>query len=75
MASPLSEVRFGSLLSYSPRGTTRVSKDSRWMRDAVKTGSAGAVERAMLRFEQVGGVYFSSFFFAFGTDLRFAPES
>lgn len=45
------------------------------MRDAVKTGSAGAVERAMLRFEQVGGVYFSSFFFAFGTDLRFAPES
>lgn len=44
MPSPLlSEVRFGSYLVYSPRGTSEISVKSRRLRDAVKGGHAGTL--------------------------------
>lgn len=48
MASPLlSELTFGSLLSYSPRGTSEVSIRSRTARTMVKNASPAALRRAI----------------------------
>lgn len=48
MASPLlSEVRFGSYLVYSPRGTSAVSSRSRQVRDAIKAAREPTLESAI----------------------------
>jgi adenine/guanine phosphoribosyltransferase-like PRPP-binding protein len=39
----LSEVRFGSYLVYSPRGTSEVSRRSRRFRDSIKAGDEEAI--------------------------------
>ena len=49
MARLLSEVRFGSLLVYSPRGASEVSRRSRSIRDAVKAGRREVLEAAARR--------------------------
>jgi hypothetical protein len=42
----LSEVRFGSLLVYSPRGSSKTSIHSRTVRDAIKAGQLTIFEDA-----------------------------
>jgi hypothetical protein len=49
VASLLSSVRFASLLTYSPRGTSRVSVSSRKVRDFIKSGQRPTLERAIQR--------------------------
>lgn len=41
----LSEIRFGSLLCYSPKGESELSKRSRIARDKIKNGDAATLRR------------------------------
>jgi hypothetical protein len=56
--SLLSEVRFGAFLTYSPRGTSEVSRQSRIVRDSIKhdwpPGIARAVGRLAEDFAETG---------------------
>ena len=53
MASPLlSELAFGSLLVYSPRGTSETSRRSREYRDRFKAGDQALVESAVARLSE-----------------------
>lgn len=45
----LSEVPFAALLTYSPRGSSDVSKKSRRVRDAVKNDTPPVIQRAVER--------------------------
>jgi adenine/guanine phosphoribosyltransferase-like PRPP-binding protein len=42
----LSELAFASLLAYSPRGQSQVSRESRKIRDRIKTADAAIFEKA-----------------------------
>lgn len=49
MASPLlSELRFGSYLVYSPRGSSDISRKSRSLRDAVKAGHEATLRNVIV---------------------------
>lgn len=68
----LSEVPYGSLLVYSPRGTSKVSRDSqRFVRNGVKFDRPGIIERAGLRLkENLSESILSDYF---GEDVALVP--
>lgn len=72
MANPLSELRFGALLAYSPKGTSAIAERSRrGLRDPLKLGHVPTLALAFRRFEELKGHAF--FAAVLGSDVTLVP--
>ncbi len=71
MASWHSEIQYGSLLAYSPRGTSQISSDSQRVCGAIKRGDAEVLALAMKRLREFLEVSGSTW--CFGSDVYLVP--
>ncbi len=67
----LSEIQFGAFLTYSPRGTSEISRRSRLWRDNIKSGDPESLRRAVERLAEEFDT--SDFAAVLGPDVTLVP--